>query len=139
MKGIRYLFSLLIVIGLFSSCSKSKDEVLSPEIVGKWMSTSVYTQDNGQFNWMATSNFREFITFNPDSRFSIFTDVPGGNGTYIYNNEQRSISLHFEGGTGGNSRVENRAVENISGDKLVVAFFNPQGELVNKIEYQRIN
>lgn len=139
MKGIRYLFSLLIMISLFSSCSKSNDEMLSPAIVGKWMSTSVYAQDNGQFNWVTTNNYREFITFDADSRFSIFTDVPGGNGTYVYDNQQRFISLHFEAGNGVSSRIENRAVENISGEKLVVAFFNPQGELVNKVEYQRID
>ncbi len=139
MKGIRYLFSLMVIVSLFSSCSKSHDDVLSPAIVGKWMSTSVYAQDNGQYNWLATSNYREFITFNADSRFSIFTDVPGGNGTYIYNNQQRSISLHFEAGNGGSSRVENRSVEDISGNKLVVAYFNSQGELVNKVEYQRVD
>ena len=139
MKAPRYLFLLLTITGFLSSCSKEKNFTTAPAIVGRWMSTAVYTEQNGQFNWLETNSFREFVTFFPDARFAIFTDVPGGTGTYIYNNQARSIRLQFKDAAGGNVAVEERSVEDISKEKLVVAFFSSQGELVNKISYRKVD
>jgi hypothetical protein len=141
MKGIRYLFTLLILIGLFSlsSCSKEKSYVSPSDIVGKWMSTAVYFQDNGQYNWVETNSFREFLTFFPDARFDIFTDVPGGTGIYSYNSQLKSIRLQFKDASGGTTAVEERSVEDINNRKLVVAFYQPSGQLINKVEYTRID
>lgn len=141
MKGTRYLFTLLILIGLFSfsSCSKEKSYVSPSDIVGKWMSTAVYSQENGQFNWVETNSFREFLTFFPDARFDIFTDVPGGNGIYSYDSQLKSIKLQYKDSSGGTTAVEERSVEDINPRKLVVAFYSPQGQLVNKIEYTRLD
>lgn len=141
MNGIRYLFTLTILIGLFSlsSCSKEKNYAAAPEIVGKWMSTAVYYEDNGQFNWVETNGFREFLTFFPDARFDIFTDVPGGKGTYSYDSHQKFIRLQFKDAAGGITAVEERSVENIDTQKLTVAFYSPQGQLINKVEYTRLD
>lgn len=137
MKGKRFTLYLLILIGFFSSCSKEHSG--EPAIVGKWMSVSVYQEDNGQFNWLAASGFHEFVTFQADARFTIFTDVPGGKGTYLYDGAARNITLQYEDQAGNFTTAENRQVEQITPDKLVVAYFSPQGKLVNKVEYSRIN
>ncbi|PZR26657.1 MAG: hypothetical protein DI535_13300 [Citrobacter freundii] len=138
MKGLR-LLSGLILIGFFSSCSKNKDLASTQPIVGKWVSTAVYAEDSGQFNWVEANGFREFLTFYPDARFNIFTDVPGGNGTYVYNNSARSLRLHFQDQTGGYTREEEREVEKIDNGKMTVSLFSPQGKLVGKVAYERID
>jgi|GEM_PF-5906673 len=139
MKGLRLLLSGLILIGFFSSCSKNEDVISSPPIVGKWVSTNLYVEDAGQFNWVEATGFREFLTFYPDARFNIFTDVPGGNGTYVYNNSVRSLRLHFQDQTGGYTREEEREVEKIDNGKMTVALFSPQGTLLGKVAYERVD
>jgi hypothetical protein len=136
-KSKRSTFYLLILVGFFSSCSKEQSS--EPAIVGKWMSVSVYQEDNGQFNWLEANGFHEFVTFQADARFSIFTDVPGGKGTYVYDGAARNITLQYEDQAGNFTAAENRQVEQITPGKLVVAYFSPQGKLVNKVEYSRIN
>jgi hypothetical protein len=139
MKGLRFLLSGLILIGFFSSCSKTRDLESTQPIVGKWVSTAVYAEDAGQFNWVASNGFREFLTFYPDARFNIFTDVPGGSGTYSYNNPARVLKLLFQDANGGVTNEESREVEKIDDRKMTVALFSPQGKLVGKVAYERID
>lgn len=138
MKGVRYLFTTLVIIGLFS-CSKNKDLVSAPGIVGRWVSTAAYAEENGQFKWIETNGFREFLTLHADARFDIFTDVPGGRGTYFYNDAAGSLKLRFLDQTGGIAAEEHRTVESIDGQKMVIAYFSLHGQLLGKLAYERIN
>lgn len=134
---INILYTLLIALSLaFVSCKKES----TPGIVGQWRMTAVYTNsNNGSYEWVTALRFPEHITFNSDSRFSSFSDVPGGSGTYFFNRSTNDLQLNFEGGNNGSSVGSALLkVESLSADKLITVFISGNGT-VRKEEFARIN
>ena len=118
----------------FTSCKKEKE----PAVIGKWVSISNYTAENGVFSWRTTSRFNQSITFNPDARFSTFIDIPTGGGTYSYDNRGAKIELNFEADHyGTTARTVTYKIEELTNNRLVVSSFSPAGNLQFKTEYVR--
>lgn len=133
----KILYSCFILLTLATiSCKK---ESTSPAIIGKWKNTAVYSDPaSGGFGWELVTRFNEVVTFNPNAEFSFYTDVPGGAGTYSFDNSSGELLLQFEADNYGNtSRNELRRVETVSNNKLVTSI-TVNGSIF-KMEYIRIN
>ena len=136
------LFSCLLLITLIiTSCSKESVPSVTENIVGKWKNTAVYSDPaKGGHGWETVTRFHEYVTFNPDAKFTIFIDTPTSTGTYSFNGSSNDLLLHFEADSYGNaSRSEIRKVETMTDDKLVVSFVTPDNGMICKTEYSRIN
>ena len=120
---------------LLASCRK--ESAPDTALVGQWMSTAVYLEPAR--GWQTPSRFNESVSFDLHTRFRFFTDVPGGSGTYQFNNSSGELRLLFEADQYGNtSRSEIRRVEEITGNKLIISFEIPQSGIFYKTEYTRI-
>lgn len=126
---------IFIVIGIVS-CKKES----TPGIVGKWMNTAVYSDPSkGGYGWEMVTR-HEFVTFNPNEQFDIFTDMPGGSGRYTFNRASNDLLLNFEADIYGNTaRSEARKVESITENKLITFFVSPLDGMIYKTEYTRID
>ena len=126
---------LLIIVS--PSCKKDS----FPDIVGQWVSDAVYIkQENGTFNWVEGPRFSEHFNFYPDSRFAYMSDVPGGHGTYSYNNGTKDLLLNYEADPYGNiPQTVTYKVEKLNNDKLIIAYYSAAGSLFAKTEYSRVN
>jgi hypothetical protein len=136
------LFSCLFLITLtITSCSKESVPGVTENIVGKWKNTAVYSDPaKGGHGWETVTRFHEFVTFNPDAKFTFFTDTPASTGTYSFNGSSKDLLLYFEADQYGNSsRSEIRKVETMTDDKLIVSFVSPADGMIYKTEYGRIN
>ncbi len=122
----------------FTSCKKQS----SVSIVGQWMSVSVYTiQDNGMYQWTPVNGLgREFYNFSADGRFGARTDVPGGSGSYNYDEELKELILSYEANRYVNTpAIYNYTVEIITNNKLLLSYFSPLNNFIRKTEYSRVN
>ena len=113
---------------------------MTTSIVGQWRSVSVYTiQDNGVYNWVAVDGRPQFYNFSTEGRFDAATDVPGGSGSYSYDEALQKLTLHFEAGSYGSvAGTEDLKVEALDQDKLILSY-SSGGSLIYKTEYSRIN
>src|ERR1044072_1381427 len=111
-----YLFFTSLLLFL-SSCKKES----SVSIVGQWKSVSVYTvQDNGTYNWVQVDNHPQFYNFSIEGRFGSATDVPGGSGSYNYDEALQKLTLLYEADRYGNiPGSTNLKVEILDLDKLI--------------------
>lgn len=136
MKNKILLFCLIFFTLFIISCKKEKD----PAVVGKWVSTSNYTEENGSFAWRPTNGFSQSISFNPDSRFSTFIDIPTGGGTYSYDNRAAKIDLNYEADHYGTiSGTVTYKIDELTNTRLVVSSFSPSGNLQFRTEYIRLD
>jgi hypothetical protein len=134
MKGNLYLSLLLFIsISLFS-CKKESFSELS----GKWESVSVYTElNNGSYGWVNTEGHRHSYQFFPDGRFSAFSDVPGGTGTYNFNKTTGELHLNYEADQFGTlPRTETILIERLDKANITVSHMQDRPF---KIEYARVN
>lgn len=102
--------------------------------------TAVYSDPvNGGNGWVTTFRFAENITFNSNSQFYSFTDVPEGSGTYNYNRSSNELKLNFEADNYGYPASSALLkVESLTNDRLVTTSTYASG-IVRKKEYIRIN
>jgi len=130
--SIPCLFSLLF---FFTSCKKES----SVSIVGQWRSVSIYTvQDNGTYNWISVDGHPQFYNFSTEGKFGSATDVPGGSGSYNYDDALQKLTLHYEADPYGNiSHTTSFEVESLDRDKLILSYSS--GDFLYKTEYSRIN
>jgi hypothetical protein len=121
---------------LFTSCKKES----TTSIVGQWRSVSFYsTQDNGIYNWVSVDGRPQFYNFSTEGRFGSATDVPGGSGSYNYDETLQKLTLHFEADTYGNlPGTKNLKVETLDRDKMILSY-SPTSGVIYKTEYLRIN
>lgn len=133
MKGKLYLSLLLSITIILFSCKKESFSELS----GKWESISVYTElNNGSYGWVNTDGHRHSYQFSPDGRFSTFTDVPGGAGTYNYNSATGELRLSYVADQYGTvPRVETILIEKLDRINITVSH---QQDRPFKIEYTRV-
>jgi hypothetical protein len=130
------LLALVICILITISCKKEKD----PAVIGKWVSISNYTEENGTFTWRSTNGFSQFITFNMDARFSTFIDIPTGGGTYVYDNRAAKIDLSYEVDHYGTIPwTVTYKIDELTNNRLVVSSFSSSGNLQFKTEYIRLD
>lgn len=136
MKNKILLFCLIFFTLTTISCKKEKD----PAVIGKWVSTSHYSEENGHFSWKPTNGFSQSITFNPDARFSTFIDIPTGGGTYAYDNRAAKIDLNYEADHYGTiPGTVTYKIEELTNTRLVVSSFSSAGNLQFKTEYIRLD
>ena len=120
---------------LFISCKKES----TASIVGQWRSVSFYADDNGSYNWMPVNNHPQFYNFSTEGRFGSATDVPGGSGSYNYDEALQELTLHYEADRYGNiPGTTNLKVELLNRDKLILSY-SSSGNFIYKTEYSRIN
>jgi hypothetical protein len=134
MKGNLSLSFLLFAAFFLFSCKKESFSELS----GKWESVSVYTElNNGSYGWVNTEGHRHSYEFFPDGRFSAFSDVPVGAGTYIYNKTTGELLLNYEADQYGTfPRTEKILIERMGKANLTVSHLQDRPF---KIEYERVN
>ena len=132
----KILFTCLVIFTFVTfSCKKES----APAIVGEWRMSAVYTNTtSGSYEWITTIRFPELLTFNSDSKFSSFTDVPGGSGTYSYSRVSNELQLNFEADNWYPTRSTVLKVESLTKDKLVTLLTYASG-IVRKNEYTRVN
>lgn len=137
MKNNILLFCLVLLTLITTiSCKKEKD----PTVIGKWVSISNYTEENGAFTWKQTNGFSQFFTFNPDARFSTFIDIPTGGGTYAYDNRAAKINLNYEADHYGTiPGTVNYKIDEMTNNRLVVSSFSSSGSLQFKTEFIRLD
>ena len=131
--SILCLFALSL---LFTSCKKESQN----NIVGQWRSASVYTmQNNGTYCWVSVNSHPQFYNFSTEGRFGSATDVPGGSGSYNYDEESQKLTLHYEADHYGNvPATTSLKVETLDRYQLVLSYTSPDGRIY-KTEYSRIN
>jgi len=137
MKNYVSICSLSFLLLLFSSCKKE-----SPiSIVGKWRSVSVYTiQDSGNYKWVPIERYPQFLNFSNEGRFGSATDVPGGSGSYNYDETSQTLILHFEADAYGNvPGTRNLKVDELNRDKLILSYSLTGSNTAYKTEYTRLN
>ena len=132
---------LFLITLIITSCSKESVPAVAENIVGKWKNTAIYTDPaKGGNGWETVTRFHEYVTFNPDAKFTIVTDIPASTGTYNFNGSSKDLLLQFEADQYGNtSRSEIRKVETMTDEKLIVAFVSPVDGMIYKTEYSRVN
>ncbi|MEP7375064.1 MAG: hypothetical protein ABI675_16825 [Chitinophagaceae bacterium] len=134
MKSKILLRCLIFFTLIATSCKKERDTT----IIGKWISTSNYTEENGNFSWRPTDGFSQVITFNPDARFSTFIDMPTGSGTYTYDSRAAKIDLNYEADHYGTvPATVTYKIDELANDRLIVSSFSLSGNLQFKTEYIR--
>jgi hypothetical protein len=136
MKSKISILCLSVLFLLFTSCKKES----TTSIVGQWRSVSFYsTQDNGIYNWVSVDGRPQFYDFSTEGRFGSATDVPGGSGSYNYDETLQKLTLHFEADTYGNlPGTKNLKVETLDRDKMILSY-SPTSGVIYKTEYLRIN
>ncbi|HEV8504918.1 MAG TPA: hypothetical protein VGQ53_05950 [Chitinophagaceae bacterium] len=136
MKSKISILCLSVLFLLFTSCKKES----TTSIVGQWRSVSFYsTQDNGIYNWVSVDGRPQFYNFSTEGRFGSATDVPGGSGSYNYDETLQKLTLHFEADTYGNlPGTKNLKVETLDRDKMILSY-SPTSGVIYKTEYLRIN
>lgn len=138
MKTKLFILCLSPLLLFLTSCKKDSAD----SIVGQWMSVAVYRiQDTGDGQWIPINGLgREFFNFSADGKFGSRTDVPGGSGSYQYDNELKELILNYEPNQYINSTsVSNLTVETITNNKLILSSFAPITNSVYKTEYSRVN
>src|SRR4030095_13999805 len=99
MKNKISILCLSLVLLFLTSCKKES----STSIVGQWRSVSIYTlEDNGTYNWIPVNGHPQFFNFSTEGRFGSATDIPGGSGSYDYDEASQNLTLHFEADLYGN-------------------------------------
>src|ERR1043165_6882651 len=99
MKNKISILCLSVLSLLFTACKKESQK----NIIGQWRSTSEYTmQDNGAYDWVSVSSHPQFYNFSTDGRFGSATDIPGGSGSYNYNEASQELTLLYEPDRYGN-------------------------------------
>ena len=136
MKNKISLLCLSSLLLFFTSCKKES----STSIVGQWRSVSIYTlQDNGIYNWVPVNGHPQFYNFSTEGRFGSATDVPGGNGSYNYDEALQKLTLHYEADRYGSvPGTTSLTVEMLDRDKLILSY-SSSGDFIYKTEYTRIN
>ncbi len=137
MKNKISILCLSILLLVLTSCKK---ESSVSSIVGQWRSVSVYTtQNNGVYNWVSVDGRPQFYNFSTEGRFGSATDVPGGSGSYNYNETLQTLTLRFEADAYGNvPGTRDLKVEALDRDKLILSY-SSTSNVVYKTEYLRIN
>lgn len=130
---------LLLFIFSIVSCSKESLTNSTEPIVGKWKNTAIYSDPSAGGNgWETVTRFNEYVTFNPDLKFSFVNDTPERTGTYNFIESSKKLLLNFAADQYGNSsRSETRKVEVMTGDQLILSFTSQDG-MTYKAEYSRI-
>ncbi len=134
----KLLFPIIFFFIFFAtSCKK---EAVAPAIVGEWLTTAVYSDPvTGGEGWVTNFRFAERITFNSNSEFFSFTDVPGGSGTYNYSRSSNELQLNFDADRYGSPIVSSLLkVESLTNDKLITTYTYANGS-IRKSEYIRVN
>ena len=133
----KVLASCLFFLFIFSpSCKKDS----FPGIIGHWISVADYReQQNGNFEWIPADGRSYFhYSFYPDGRFSSWSDVPSGYGTYSYNRSSGDLQLNFEANSyGGAVGTITLKVEKTNQDRLIFAHFSNTGILYTKTEFAK--
>jgi hypothetical protein len=136
MKNKISILCLSLLLFLLTSCKKES----SVSIVGEWRSVSVYTmQDNGVYNWVSVDGRPQFYNFSTEGRFGSATDVPGGSGSYDYNETLQTLTLRFEADAYGNvPGTRDLKVEALGRDQLILSY-SSTSNVIYKTEYSRVN
>ena len=136
MKNKIFILCLFVLSLSFTSCKKESQN----NIVGQWRSVSNYTmQDNGTYNWLPVNGHPQFYNFSSEGKFASATDVPGGSGSYSYDEELQKLTLHYEADRYGNiPGTTNLNVELPDRDKLILSYTSSDGRIF-KTEYSRVN
>ena len=108
--------------------------------MGEWRSVSIYTaQDNGTYNWVPVNGHPQFYNFSTEGKFGSATDVPGGSGSYNYDEDLRKLTLHYEADRYSNlTSTTSLNVEMLDRDNLIFSSTLSDGHIY-KTEYTRIN
>jgi hypothetical protein len=125
-------FLSLLFISTLISCKKESE----PGIVGEWVSEAFYLPgSNGVYSWTVVPDYTESLTLTESQRFSYFTDVQGGSGTYFYQRAARQLELKFEADSFGSPAINSQLqVVEVTEENLVVASVNAPD---HKIRYVR--
>ena len=92
MKGRLLVVSSLFIVFLGISCKKEAQ----PGIIGNWGAEAMYIDNgNGVMEWVRPG-MGYLISFTSNGRFSIFTDMPSGHGTFTYERASGKITLIYE-------------------------------------------
>ena|SRR5688572_7965793 len=92
---MRKAFVLVFICIFFLSCQKEKQATIE----GTWREISVYYKDNsGVFYWSGPPRFPYLLTLTADGKYSGWSCVPAGHGSYQYNYSTRQ--LRFEDANG---------------------------------------
>lgn len=136
MKNKISILCLSLLLFVLTSCKKES----SVSIVGEWRSVSVYTiQDNGIYNWVSVDGRPQFYNFSTEGKFGSATDVPGGSGSYDYNETLQTLTLRFEADAYGNvPGTRDLKVEAIGRDRLILSY-SSTSNVIYKTEYSRVN
>jgi hypothetical protein len=136
MKNKISILCLSLLLFILTSCKKES----SVSIVGEWRSVSVYTmQDNGVYNWVSVDGRPQFYNFSTEGRFGSVTDVPGGSGSYDYNETLQTLTLRFEADAYGNvPGTRDLKVEALGRDQLILSY-SSTSNVIYKTEYTRVN
>ena len=124
---------MLSCIILFS-CKKESFR----DFEGNWVSVAQYRQQpDGSFQWFPYGQgWRSFISFFPEHRFAVHSDVPEGGGSYSYDSRSKMLQLNYEANAwGGTANTTIRKVEKLEIGKLVLATYSNSGVLYSKTEY----
>ncbi len=96
-------------------------------------------QDNGTYNWEPVNGHPQFYNFSTEGRFGSATDVPGGSGSYNYDEAIQKLTLQYEADPYGNMPgTRSLKVEMLDRDKLILSY-SSSGNFIYKTEYSRIN
>ena len=136
MKNKISILCLSLLLFVLTSCKKES----SVSIVGEWRSVSVYTmQGNGVYNWVSVDGRPQFYNFSTEGRFGSATDVPGGSGSYDYNETLQTLTLRFEADAYGNvPGIRDLKVEALDRDQLILSY-SSTSNVIYKTEYSRVN
>jgi hypothetical protein len=96
-------------------------------------------EDSGIYNWISVDGRPQFYNFSTEGRFGSTTDVPGGSGSYNYNEMLQTLTLRFEADAYGNEPgTRDLKVEALDRDKLILSY-SSTSNVIYKTEYSRIN
>ena len=91
------------------------------------------------YTWVSVDGRPQFYNFSTEGRFGSATDVPGGSGSYNYNETLQTLTLRFEADAYGNlPGTRDLKVEALDRDKLILAY-SSTSNVIYKTEYSRIN
>jgi hypothetical protein len=132
---------ILCLSVLVISCSKEAVPGNEKPIIGTWKNTAIYSDPaQGGHGWETVSRMHEYVTFNPNAKFNIVTDIPERSGTYQFSETSNQLQLNFEADQYGNKqRSETRSVETITSGIMILSFESAADGRIYKTEYTRIN
>ena len=121
MRILLYYSSFLIFSFYFISCKSDS----KPTVVGKWKAVDanmrrMKEEDRKDF----LENFT--VEFTSDRRYIASSTRNTVNGTYIYNENEKIFTVHFQKG----SREEEQIYHIESLDKNRMVFFNDEGRII---------